>query len=927
MARILQGKSKQWQVGDSPIGSGDAGEVYSAACVDAPETAGVIKKPARVATGGTLQRQAKQIAQEAQALVRLDGLPQGKAHPPRLLDEAPAYTQGTANYFIVSESAPGEALDAMLSQTRQAGKPFPRRVIITVLDALFDLFARSHQAGVLWNDVKLDHIYWHNPTGSVTVIDWGNALFMDQPQPTARRMPPRWEDYRQFVETLGNFLQPAAPELYADLGWDEFTGADLDLPTVSILARRIAYQQEVIALKEMEYRALMNVVLSADPEMQGLEAIAEYQHVLETIGAPWPRTEVSGYSRDLLHNLARDGHRRDSLRTIALMFDLFGESLDLPWHILREIFRQADLVAHPDLGLLVNPILNQNWVQALWRLAAIASEGEDAPWWPLLVPVMRQKATGLVTLPPLEICQTAINWLGSHQPAGPSAALPGQLTQQQWRQKGAEFQENPIDYPLLEALAHEKALPRQMSVQVKTSYAAGKKAIREMLLAWVEMAWENIEPSIQFVLAWDPDRWALLRLAEEIRCFKDWLQRLYEGPASGIPMPDFLTVMLESQPQVDRVLGQPPWFLSLQQTLRQLSSGSHGKPPLEAVRNWCPWVLSYAPPAQPGQPESRQDAETAQTLTHFVRHLRAWSDVEAGLEFVLDQAPAFHPTCKKLFDGFHTALSLNFRPEPLLSLWKNPPHPALQEACQALAALIQWRAEVSSRSLACAEQSICQDSLMGWQVISHACERTRDWETAILPALVLIDDGLPVLENSAWQVDDPPLVEIIEKYGEMTRTWSQIYQSRVHPHWLETLKEAVDQTRSLFLAWRSAMEGQNDPVNRILYQGQLELIGRISSRLVRLSRHVHLAALGISKLGADNIPRTPRLQALNSLLNHLVIMEALLVQDDADRKMPGWQADMEKILATATSEARREVVLSLPADHPLSPWLADDLFL
>ena len=216
---------------------------------------------------------------------------------------------------------------------------------------------------------------------------------------------------------------------------------------------------------------------------------------------------------------------------------------------------------------------------------------------------------------------------------------------------------------------------------------------------------------------------------------------------------------------------------------------------------------------------------------------------------------------------------------------------------------------------------------MGWQVISHACERTHDWETAILPALVLIDDGLPVLENSAWQVDDPPLVDIIEKYGEMTRTWSQIYQSRVHPHWLETLKEAVDQTRSLFLAWRSAMEGQNDPVNRILYQGQLELIGRISSRLVRLSRHVHLAALGISKLGADNMPRTPRLQALNSLLNHLVIMEALLVQDDADRKMPGWQADMEKILATATSEARREVVLSLPADHPLSPWLADDLFL
>ncbi|MFW5714711.1 MAG: hypothetical protein ACOCYU_08570, partial [Brevefilum sp.] len=390
MARILQGKSHKWQLGDVPIGSGDAGEVYTAVCMDSPNIEGVVKKPAKVATGGTIQRQAGQISQEAQALIRLDGLPEGKAHPPRILDEALDFTNGTANYFIVSEQAPGEALDAMLAQSRQEGKPFPRRVIITILDALFDLFSRSHHAGVLWNDVKLDHIYWHNPTGAVTVIDWGNALFLDKPEDESRPTPPRWEDYRQFVDTLGTFIKRSAPELYTDLGWKEFAVSELDLPTISILARRIAYQQQVISLQEMEYRSLINVVFSTDPNLEGLQAIQTYQKALEKIGAPWPRQKISAYGRDLAHSLSSQGDIPGNIRTISLMFDLFGEALNLPWHLLREVYRQPDLVGHPDLAKLVRHILKQNWAEALWCLVSMGAASDNPAWWGQLIPVLRQ---------------------------------------------------------------------------------------------------------------------------------------------------------------------------------------------------------------------------------------------------------------------------------------------------------------------------------------------------------------------------------------------------------------------------------------------------------------------------------------------------------------------------------------------------------
>ena len=276
MAKTVQGKTYQWRLGDAPIGSGDAGEVYTVVCVEQPDLSGVLKKPSRIATGGAIQRQAGQIAQEGLALAQLEGLPECKAHPPQILDEAPEFTHGTANYFIVSETAPGEDMAAMLVRTRQEGTPFPRRVILTVLDSLFDLFARAHRSGVLWNDVKLEHIYWDNTSGGVAVIDWGNAQFLNGAN-DQRRSLPRWEDYRQLVDTLGLFLQQSAPELYDDLGWSEFQSTELDRPRISVLARRIAYQHEVIALRVMEYQSLIRVVLKSDPTLNGLQMIQTYQ--------------------------------------------------------------------------------------------------------------------------------------------------------------------------------------------------------------------------------------------------------------------------------------------------------------------------------------------------------------------------------------------------------------------------------------------------------------------------------------------------------------------------------------------------------------------------------------------------------------------------------------------------------------------------
>ena len=924
MARILQGKSHQWQLGDRPVGSGDAGEVYAASCVDAPEITGVVKKPARVATGGTIQRQAGQIAQEAQALLRLDGLPQGKAHPPRLLDEAPELTTGTANYFIVSESAPGEALDAMLVLTRREAKPFPQRVIMTVLDALFDLFSRAHRAGVLWNDVKLDHIYWHNPTGEVTVIDWGNALFLDQPETSTRPTPPRWEDYRQFVETLGAFLERSSPDLYADLGWEEFTRAELDLPTVSILARRIAYQQEVIALKVMEYQALINVVLAADPDFDGLLAIREYQEILEKIGAPWPRQEVLAYGRNLLQALSSEGDHQGSLRSTSTLFDLFGESLELPWHLLREVYRQPDLISHQHLADLVKQILNQNWTDALWGLAKIGAENKDPSWWRGLVPVLRQKATGLVTPPPYDITQELLARIKSGEEQFQPSLMGLTLNREEWRKMGSDPQKTPFNYSLMETLSEEKSLPHHLRVQLRESYAAGKAAIRELLQAWVELDWEKIERSIKQVLAWDPDRWALMDLANDLESFQRWLKALYEGPEPGTSANAYLQTMLNQKPAVQKILGQPPWYHSLMQMLNLLTSKTGPQPPFNELRNWCPWVLAVTDP--PGHSQTPDETTIEETLLHFISHLRGWSDIDAGLQAVIENTPAFHPACVRLAEGFTESLSLNFDPEPYRSLSTHPPHPSLKEGSDSFAIMLHWRMSLSDGDLGAAESTICGSTTSQWQILSHACATTRRWVAVIMPVLrLMLDEKTSETLDEALS-QEKTLVAILNEMKKTREIWAEVERTGIHLRWLEALEEAIEKGRTRFLDWRNGFEHSGDRIDRLLYHSQLELIRRNADRWLKLSQHIRLARFHFIKISEGNERKVFRLETLDKILNHLIVVESGLIQDPSARKIPGWQSCLEQIRDTPSSAERQKVVLSLPEDHPLYTWLVDSIF-
>jgi len=920
LARTVHGINHIWQVSDNPIGSGDAGEVYAVVCQDQPDLTGVMKKPARIATAGTIQRQAGQIAQEALALGRLDGLPNSKACTPRLLDQAPDFTHGTANYFIISETALGENLDSILSQTRKTGRPFPRRVIMTVLDALFDMFSRAHKAGVLWNDVKLDHIYWHNPTGQVGVIDWGNALFLDS---DAQHALPRWEDYQQMIETLGNFLQRSAPELYVDLGWEEFQGQSLDSTQVSILARRITYQQQVIALQVMENQSLMRVVLSAEPSLEGLRKIKAYKHILEKLGAPWEQADVLKYCQSLVEAALVEGDRQSCVRTTTLVWEIFDDSLDLPWHLMREYCRHTDILTHSAFPSLANNTLKSNWKSALWAACTIASQLQDPVWWDWLIPVMRQKAIGTTTPPPIQTCRSLLKWAQDNQEKELAYKLDRIL--QGWRHKGTDLVESPFDYGLLEIIRQEENLPTRLRSQIKQSFSPGDEAIRELVKVWTNANWDALPQAFQRIISWDPDRWGILQLSAQVEVFHTWRKELHEGPGIGTTVRAFLEHTLDSRPKIDRLLGSPPWMNALKHMLDHVLQGA----PIAAYQSeaslYCPWLLAYPDiHAADARPPDLDKAALDAHLARFSGHLQNWRDVDAGLKKIQEQAPAVYSLCSRLADGFNKILSLNANLDQLTVTTAESVPPELVDSIQVLQALIAWRSHLTNGDLSEAIQALTSAPMDDWILAVHAHQVTAGWYHFNLPFLDAIQ-AFTIPPDIQEQSSDPQtkqLRNISLACAELPSLWAQIDDSGIDANLLEALVNRIEELRSAIIKWRVVLEDSTDQIVRLVYHSQLGRVRQLSNRLLRMAQHIRQARLAFDSMVQGNqTTLTVQLKHIENILDHLRVLEAEFVTNPNERHYPCFQAALQGIIDAHTTESRHAAISALPVNHPFYAWL------
>ncbi len=299
---IVSGQQSAWVL-LKKLGEGDAGEVYLVESL-LEKQAAILKRPVRSAFASDVIRQTSQITTEGKILKTLSSALKMDSDfsvtVPDLLDQSKPGTAFSERLFIVIEKARGFDL-ALLARIAHMGllsgaeiqadtpeeKRFlqtlaesgimPERVLLSALNSLLSLFARFHKRGfdvdglaahgVLWNDVKAEHLFWDPWRASLTIIDWGNGQFLERDGNTRDRRFSASEDYRQLVDEMGRFLEMSAPELHKRLQWPNhsafLTG---DLHFLQELQERIweALQEQLFLLREVrkeEVRLLQQGVL------------------------------------------------------------------------------------------------------------------------------------------------------------------------------------------------------------------------------------------------------------------------------------------------------------------------------------------------------------------------------------------------------------------------------------------------------------------------------------------------------------------------------------------------------------------------------------------------------------------------------------------------------------------------------------------
>lgn len=166
----------------------------------------VIKRPAPQDAPPMRAGQEVSIRTERQALERLAG------HPvlTELRGSGTFRVGGHTHEYIVMDLAGGEIVENMVLGLAARGATLPELEILTILDSLLDLLAHAHDRQVVYNDVDAKHLFWDRANYRLKVIDWGNAVFLDEPGalPTVSRATDIYQvgELLTFILTGGNRL-------------------------------------------------------------------------------------------------------------------------------------------------------------------------------------------------------------------------------------------------------------------------------------------------------------------------------------------------------------------------------------------------------------------------------------------------------------------------------------------------------------------------------------------------------------------------------------------------------------------------------------------------------------------------------------------------------------------------------------------------
>lgn len=664
----IQGQRQSWNL-IKKLGEGDAGEVYLVESVLEKRPA-IVKRPRRGAFFSDILRQANQIKTEGSILKELPRI----AFPnlgfrlgtPGLIDQNRLeFEQGEQTFIIIElvkglnmkvlsqlirfgptslESIPSDLEStyfiAQWSQLRQFPAPLIVRVLLGVISLLETIHTpgiRNVQgilSGVIWNDVKPEHLYWDPSSVHLTFIDWGNSQYLENNGVTKDRQYSANDDYRQFIQEMGAFVAEANPELHAQLEWPESANGDgvFEQLVCPLKERLLACQQadgeRLLGLRRQE-ADLYSISRPA------WEHIDQYQQLRQQFSEFGETPDVNGAINLMItaaYQMASEYKLTDFQNVCKAAAQLPAAGAD-KWNVLIELANTAleiaeqDQLARTSFANALTAGVAGDWTSALWELFSLLGDGPRPEWWDKLSLEMRKVCLGLEAdaIAPYTLfarlyytLQSEITRKDNLRPPTTMnmAAYSGQeQVDLNWQageelissvrdeiiNKWKELEPNPpnsgIAYTEVDGLLEqiEQFLPGWCDKLAKS--LVGPKAQADLVLdAWDKKDFEQARRGLRSVLVWDPDRSRLMAADEIIATAPQWLARVRQGAIKEEPFYDFLTSVELAGRNLRNRVGPARWLDKTLEAFRRLRKGTRSVDLIleyPEVMQELPWLNEY----------------------------------------------------------------------------------------------------------------------------------------------------------------------------------------------------------------------------------------------------------------------------------------------------------------------------------------------
>lgn len=639
--QTITGQQKKWTL-EKKLGEGDAGEVYLVETLLDNRPA-ILKRPRRSNMPSDVMRQASQIRTEGKILQALTGLNYSGQGPhittPEFLDQCPPEESLGEGIFIIIEKAAGFDLKSLLRLARTGlvdeFQPLPadeelfflrtiaslghipESVLVRSLLGVINLLEAIHaselqndglkQSGVIWNDVKPDHLFWDPAKHCLTVIDWGNANFIEADGITKDRQHSIVDDYYQFLFEMGGFLSETSPDLHQQLRWPQEITPGSAPESVRQLKEKLLPLYAKIMKQSQELRAAEALLYQTSrPTYEHIiESDNLHKQIVSLAELPDFASAVNFHARLALQMVGEN--KLMELQRLCTKTAQLAASSNAKWELLAGLAaialdEQSKPLGSPviDFSPALSAGIADDWPGLLWHLFAAIGSDPLPEWWERVSQQVRQVHLQIaedVNTPDVTArrlfytLQTAIVQNGDQNRSpvrGESSEDDGTAVAdedvlkffeeevvQKWRQIEPPPPGSGISYREIDGLLDRlDAILPGSGESLETSLVQPRAHAAIVLDAWGRKDFETARQALHKLLLWDPFRRRLLLADRMVESAPQWLRDLRRGADKDEPFYDYLTSTELAGRNLHNRVGPAEWLDSILDALKRLRKGT-----------------------------------------------------------------------------------------------------------------------------------------------------------------------------------------------------------------------------------------------------------------------------------------------------------------------------------------------------------------